>query len=136
MFPSYDSLHQTFSLMLLYVVNLFDVLGIPRLFTTDSLTPDKIGIGNNDSLIIRVLLLLYPPSNKMEWEFTWNNNESHVIKNNTPGYKITSITSDNEQNITLFKQNVSERDFGNYTLTVANSVGTFTKTYRVNGASK
>lgn len=122
--------------MLLYVVNLFDVLGIPRLFTTDSLTPDKIGIGNNDSLIIRVLLLLYPPSNKMEWEFTWNNNESHVIKNNTPGYKITSITSDNEQNITLFKQNVSERDFGNYTLTVANSVGTFTKTYRVNGASK
>lgn len=106
----------------------------PRLFTTVSQTPDKIGIGSNESLIIHVQLVLFPPSNKVEWEFMWSNNQSHVIENNTLGYKITSITSGNEQNITLFKQNVSDKEFGNYSLTVANSVGTFTKTYKVNGA--
>lgn len=106
----------------------------PRLFTADSQTPDKIGIGNNESLIISVQLLLYPPSSKFEWEFTGNYNQSHVIENNTLGYKIASIISDNEQNITLFKQNVSDKEFGSYNLTIANSVGTFTKTYKVNGA--
>lgn len=116
--------------------NFFYVLGKPRLFTADSQTPDKIGIGNNDSLIISVQLLLYPPSSKFEWDFTGNNNQSHVIENNTLGYKIASITSDNEQNITLFKQNVSNKEFGSYDLTIVNSVGTFTKTYKVNGASK
>lgn len=114
----------------------FYVLGKPRLFTADSQTPDKIGIGNNDSLIISVQLLLYPPSSKFEWDFTGNNNQSHVIENNTLGYKIASITSENEQNITLFKQNVSDKEFGSYDLTIVNSVGTFTKTYKVNGASK
>lgn len=120
-----------------YVLQIFlDILGKPRLFTADSQTPDKIGIGNNESLIISVQLLLYPPSSKFEWEFTGNYNQSHVIENNTLGYKIASIISDNEQNITLFKQNVSDKEFGSYNLTIANSVGTFTKTYKVNGASK
>lgn len=124
------------NLGLLCLKKFLDVLGKPRLFTADSQTPDKIGIGNNESLIISVQLLLYPPSSKIEWEFTGNYNQSHVIENNTFGYKIASIISDNEQNITLFKQNVSEKEFGSYNLTITNSGGTFTKTYKVNGASK
>lgn len=106
----------------------------PRLFTADSQTPDKIGIGNNESLIISVRLLLYPPASTFKWEFTGSNNLSYVIENNKTGYKIASISSDNEHNITLFKQNVSEKEFGSYNLTITNSVGTFTKTYKVNGA--
>lgn len=120
----------------MYLAYLFSVLGKPRLFTADSQTPDKIGIGNNESLIISVRLLLYPPASTFKWEFTGSNNLSYVIENNKTGYKIASISSDNEHNITLFKQNVSEKEFGSYNLTITNSVGTFTKTYKVNGASK
>lgn len=106
----------------------------PRLFTADSQTQDEIGIGNNESLLISVQLLLYPPSRDFEWEFTGNNNQSNLIRNNSFGYKIASFISDNEQNITLYKQNVSDKEFGSYDLTIANSVGTFTKTYKVDGA--
>lgn len=122
--------------LLLYLANLFAVLGKPRLFNADSQTPDKIGIGNNESLIISVRLLLYPPASTFKWEFTGSNNQSYVIENNKNGYKIARIASDNEQNITLFKENVSDKEFGSYNLTITNSVGTFTKTYKVNGASK
>lgn len=114
----------------------FDVLGEPRLFTTDLQTPDEIGIGTNESLFISVRLLLFPPSNTYEWKFTGNNNKSYPIQNNIFGYEIRNIIFDNEQNITLFKQNVSDKEFGNYSLTVENIVGAFTKIYKVNGASK
>lgn len=106
----------------------------PRLFPTDLQTPDEMGIGNNESLFINVRLLLFPPSNTFEWKFTGNNNKTYAIQNNILGYEIENIRSDNEQNITLFKQNVSDKEFGNYSLTVANSAGNFTKIYKVNGA--
>lgn len=106
----------------------------PRLFTTDLQTPDEIGIGTNESLFISVRLLLFPPSNTYEWKFTGNNNKSYPIQNNIFGYEIRNIIFDNEQNITLFKQNVSDKEFGNYSLTVENIVGAFTKIYKVNGA--
>lgn len=106
----------------------------PRQYTKDSQVLDKLGIGKNDSLNITLRILLYPPSNTFQWILSKNVNESAVINNGTDGYILTNTIVDNEQNITLFKQNVTNEEFGNYTITVTNSVGNFTKMYQVNAA--
>lgn len=64
---------------------------------------DKIGIGNNELLIISVWLLLYFFVSIFKWEFMGSNNLSYVIENNKIGYKIVSILFDNEYNIIFFK---------------------------------
>lgn len=115
---------------------MFYILGKPRQYTKDSQVLDKLGIGKNDSLNITLRILLYPPSNTFQWILSKNVNESAVINNGTDGYILTNTIVDNEQNITLFKQNVTNEEFGNYTITVTNSVGNFTKMYQVNAASK
>lgn len=117
-------------------VNLFYILGKPRQYAKDSQVLDKLGIGKNDSLDITLRILLYPPSNTFQWILSKNVSESAVINNGTDGYILTHTIVDNEQNISLFKQYVTNEEFGNYTITVTNSVGNFTKIYQVNAASK
>lgn len=57
---------------------------------------DKIGIGNNELLIISVWLLLYFFVSIFKWEFMGSNNLSYVIENSKIGYKIVNILFDNE----------------------------------------
>ncbi|XP_055999868.1 neural cell adhesion molecule 1-like [Ostrea edulis] len=106
----------------------------PRLDSVDVQTPDKLGIGNNESLQILVRMLLYPQATLTQWTFVGKNNESRVILNNRGGYSITESKGENKQNISLYKRRVDTEDFGNYTIMVLNDVGNSTRTYHVDAA--
>ncbi|XP_062605655.1 synaptogenesis protein syg-2-like [Saccostrea cucullata] len=104
----------------------------PRLFSTDSLTPAKIGIGKNESLQIFVRILLFPPAIQTTWYFSRKANDEKVITDSKDGYRIFHMNGDVEQNITLYKESVTTEDFGNYTLRVENEIGAFSRIYNVN----
>ncbi|XP_056009268.1 hemicentin-1-like isoform X1 [Ostrea edulis] len=106
----------------------------PRLYNMDSQTPDKLGIGNNESLQILVRMLLYPQATLTQWTFLGKYNGSKVIQNDANGYSITYSKDENKQNISLYKRSVKTEDFGEYTLMVLNDVGTFIRIYYVDAA--
>ncbi|XP_048777421.2 hemicentin-1-like isoform X2 [Ostrea edulis] len=103
----------------------------PRMFSIDFQTPEKLGIGSNESLQILVKMLLYPQATLTRWVFVRENNESKVIQNNTGGYRITDNKRENKQNISLYKRKVDTEDFGQYTIMVRNDVGYFTRIFYV-----
>lgn len=105
----------------------------PRLYTIDSQTSDKIGIGNNVSLRINVRILLYPHSKNVQWNFT-RVNESKIISDDSEGFRIEIKRKENEENITLFKEKMTNEDFGNYTIIVKNEVGMFNRNFQVSSA--
>ncbi|XP_061168925.1 synaptogenesis protein syg-2-like [Saccostrea echinata] len=98
----------------------------PRLYMTDSITPVRIGVGNNDPLQIFVRILLFPPAIQTTWYFSGKTNENKIIRNSIDGYRIKHRNGDVEQNITLYKESVNIEDFGHYTLRVENEIGVFT----------
>ncbi|XP_056009557.1 brother of CDO-like [Ostrea edulis] len=113
---------------------LVDVQCKPRLYNIDSQSPDKVVIEHFDSLQILVRILLYPPATSTQWIFTGRNYTSKVIPNNTDGYRITNTKGEIEQNITLNKSRINEKDFGEYIIMVQNDIGTFLRIYRVDTA--
>lgn len=52
------------------------------------------------------------------------------------GFTIKVVRGENEENITLSKENVVPEDFGNYTVIVGNAMGVFERKYQVSSASK
>lgn len=104
------------------------------MYTIDSQTSDKIGIGNNVSLRINVRILLYPHSKNVQWNFT-RVNESKIISDDSEGFRIEIKRKENEENITLFKEKMTNEDFGNYTIIVKNEVGMFNRNFQVSSAS-
>jgi hypothetical protein len=112
------------------------LIGKPQLYNTDSQIPDKIGIGNNESLQIIVRMILYPQTTLTQWSFAGRNGESEVIQNNTDGYSIVERRSENKQNSSLYKHRLDTKDFGEYTIVVANDVGNFTRIYHVDAKSE
>lgn len=52
------------------------------------------------------------------------------------GYTIQVVRGQNEENVTLSKENVITEDFGNYTLIVWNAIGIFERKYQVSSTSK
>lgn len=105
----------------------------PRIYTVNSQTSDKLGIGSNESLQIFVRILLYPLSNDVQWYFTEKMNKTIILRNNSMGYRTTIVKGENEENITLYKENVTSEEFGNYTVIVRNEVGQFERNYQVSG---
>lgn len=106
----------------------------PRQYPGDLETPDKFGVGSNQSLRISTRILLYPNSDFVEWKFTRKVNENIIISNDSLGFTIKNIRGENEENITLSKENVVPEDFGNYTVIVRNAMGVFERKYQVSSA--
>lgn len=112
------------------------ILGKPRQHPSDLQTSDKLGVGNNQSLHISTRILLYPNSDYIQWNFSRKENESKIISNNSMGFTIKVVRGQNEENVTLSKENVITEDFGNYTLIVWNAIGIFERKYQVSSTSK
>lgn len=121
---------------MLLTMTFFYFSGTPRIYTVNSQTSDKLGIGNNESLQIFVRILLYPLSNDVQWYFTEKMNKTIILRNNSMGYRTTIVKGENEENITLYKENVTSEEFGNYTVIVRNEVGQFERNYQVSGKSE